>query len=240
MRVLNAMVHRMDCLDALRAMADDSVDITVTSPPYNQLHGSHIRGAGLLDTRAFKAKIERHGYPDDRPEPEYQAWLRAVVRECLRVSRGLVWINHKIRYRRGEAIHPARFLPFPIYSEVIWARQGSMALNCQRFAPSHEAVWGFGKPHWWNKKSNTLFSVWRISQYHGQKDHPCPFPIELPRRLIEASCPPDGVVFDPFAGIGTTGVAALELGRQFIGIELSAEFAKIARKRLAEVETAAA
>ena len=58
------------------------------------------------------------GYFDTRPEDEYQAWLRDVVGEYLRavLPRG---VNHKIRYRNGEALHPVRFLPFPIYAEVV-------------------------------------------------------------------------------------------------------------------------
>lgn len=173
------------------------------------------------------------------PEAAYQEWLARVVGECLRVSKGLVWINHKIRYRDGQAIHPARFLPFPIYSEVIWARAGSMALNCRRFAPSHECLWGFGKPHWWNNASNRLLSVWRIPQVVNRTDHPCPFPVEIARRPIEASCPPDGIVLDPFAGSGTTGVACIKTGRRFIGIEKDPGYFAVAEKRIAEAQKTA-
>ncbi len=222
-----------DCLDVLRSMPDGSVDIVVTSPPYNQL-GSRIpaKPSGMHAANAWHRKVGQIGYADDMPEPDYQAWLRDVVAECLRVAKGLVWINHKVRYRNGEAIHPARFLPFPIYSEVVWDRRGSVAMNCRRPAPSHECLWAFGKPHWWDNAANRLMSVWKIAQVQNRTDHPCPFPLELARRPIVASCPPGGTVLDPFAGSGTTGEAATATGRNFIGIDTRADFLDIARRRI--------
>jgi DNA modification methylase len=226
-------LYRGDCLKILRKLDAGSVDAVVTSPPYNQL-GSRIPpdGSGKHKGNGWIKKVGAIGYADDMPEPAYQQWLRDIVSECLRVSRGLVWINHKVRYRNGQAVHPARFLPFPIYSEVIWCRGGSMALNCRRFAPSHEMILGFGKPHWWHNESNRLCSAWKIAQVVNRTDHPCPFPEEIPRRLIEACCPPGGTVLDPFMGSGTTGVACQRLGRSFIGIEIDPAYHAIARRRI--------
>ena len=226
-----------DCLQLLRGMADDSVDVVVTSPPYNQL-GSRVPrdGSGKHKGNGWIAKVGRIGYSDDMPEPDYQAWLRSIVAECLRVAKGLVWVNHKVRYRNGEAIHPARFLPFPIYSEIVWARAGSMALNCRRPAPSHEGIWGFGRPHWWDNAANRLMSVWRINQVQNVTDHPCPYPPEIPARLIAASCPPDGIVLDPFTGRGTTGEEAVKLGRRFHGMELKPQFHSLAQRRIAAAQ----
>jgi len=232
-----------DALETLRSLPDDSVDIVVTSPPYNQL-GRRIPRVttGKHKNDGFFRKISRIGYSDDMPEQDYQGWISGIVRECLRVSKGLVWINHKIRYRDGSGIHPARFLNYPIYSEVIWARSGSLALNCRRFAPSHEMILGFGRPHYWDAKSNRMMSVWKINQVQNRTDHPCPFPKEIPRRLIQASCPPGGVTLDPFCGSGTTGEACMELGHNFIGIEIDPEYFAIARDRIdaAQASTATA
>jgi DNA modification methylase len=221
-------------------MADDSVDIVVTSPPYNTL-GKRIpqTPTGLRKGSQWLAKIREIGYSDDMPEPDYQMWLRAIVNECLRVSKGLVWVNHKVRYRDGEAVHPVRFLPFPLYQEIVWDRRGGYAFNCQRFCPSHEGIWGFGRPHWWNRKSNKSLSVWNLKRPPEVKCHPCAFPIDLPARCIEASCPPDGIVMDPFSGSGSTGIAAVGIGRNYIGIEKRADYAKSSRARLREAECVA-
>ena len=107
-----------------------------------------------------------------------------------------------------------------------------MALNCRRFAPSHEMILGFGKPHYWDNSLNRLLSVWKIPQVVNRTDHPCPFPDVIPARLISASCRPDGMVLDPFLGSGTTGVQAVVSGRSFIGIEKVANYYAIARKRI--------
>jgi site-specific DNA-methyltransferase (adenine-specific) len=234
---MTAEVIHGDCLEVMRGMADASVDIVVTSPPYNTLPAKNAP-SGLHGPKGGRGKWVAKaaaGYADQRPEADYQAWLCEVVAECLRVSRGLVWINHKIRYRDREAIHPVRFLPFPIYSEVVWDRGVSMALNCKKYAPSHENLWAFGVPHWWNDELNTRMSVWRIAPQRST-DHPCPFPLEIARRPVVSSCPIGGTVLDPFAGSGTTGEACVKSGRHFIGIEREAAYVEIARKRLADIQ----
>ena len=217
-------------------MPDASVDAVMTSPPYNTLpktarvgglHADRKSGVNKWVTKAA------NGYFDDRPEDEYQRWLLDVVTQCLRVSRGLVWVNHKVRYRDGYAIHPARMFPFPIYAEVIWDRGASMALNCKRYAPSHEVLLAFGNKAYWDDSLNTTMSVWRIAAQRSD-EHPCPYPVEIARRPVVSSCPSGGTVLDPFCGSGTTGVACMQTGRNFIGIELDAGYCEIARRRIAE------
>jgi DNA modification methylase len=76
--------------------------------------------------------------------------------------------------------------------------------------------------------------VWSIPtrRYHGP--HFAAYPIDLPLRCIAAGCKPGGTVLDPFAGSGTTGLAAIQLDREFIGIDLSPEFAALAAGQLAQ------
>ena len=74
--------------------------------------------------------------------------------------------------------------------------------------------------------------VWSIRTRPYRGPHFAAFPIELPTQCIKAGCKPDGIVLDPFCGTGTTGLAALALGRRFAGIELSSAFAALAAERL--------
>lgn len=74
--------------------------------------------------------------------------------------------------------------------------------------------------------------VWSINLDRITDAHFSIFPIELPRRIISAFCPDDGIVLDPFAGSGTTGIAAMELGRRSILIELNSDYVEIIRKRV--------
>lgn len=209
------------------------VDITVTSPIYNQL-GSRVpfKPPGMNKNSPWMRYVKERGYDDDMSEGVYQKWLRALIRMCLRTTRGLVWVNHKIRYRAKSGIHPLHFLDFPFYSEIIWERQLAYACNAKKFVPKHEVIYGFGVPHYWDRQNDMCGSVWRMESNHKADKHTCAFPIELPRRLIIASCPVDGIVYDPFAGSCTTGVAAINEGRRFIGVELSEDTCKEGVRRL--------
>ena len=228
-------LYRADCRDVLPLLEAGSVDIVVTSPPYNTLPQKH-NPSGLHGQRKSGVNkwIERasRGYADSMPEGDYQRWLLAILAECWRIRHGLMWVNHKIRYRDGEAIHPARMFPWPIYSEVVWDRAVSMALNCKRYAPSTEHLLAFGRPHVWHDELNGLMSVWRLGFDREKNDHPCAFPITLAARPIQSSSDHGDIVLDPFAGSGTTGRACKNLGRKCIMIEIEKKYCEIAARRL--------
>jgi site-specific DNA-methyltransferase (cytosine-N4-specific) len=76
--------------------------------------------------------------------------------------------------------------------------------------------------------------VWSIPTRPYKGPHFAAYPIDLPLRCIAAGCKPGGMVLDPFAGSGTTGLAAIQLDREFTGIDLSPEFALLAAGRLAQ------
>jgi len=78
--------------------------------------------------------------------------------------------------------------------------------------------------------------VWAIHTRPYRGPHYAAFPPELPTQCIRAGCKPGGMVLDPFCGTGTTGIAALHLGRRFTGIDLNPEFAAIADNRLRQAE----
>ncbi len=221
-----------DCREILPTLGE--VDCVVTSPPYNTLPASS-KSSGLHRGNEW---IERaaNGYADQKPEMEYQSWLNGILAQCIAITKGLIWVNHKVRYRDSAAIHPVRMIDLPIYSEIIWNRGGSMALNCKRFAPSHEGIWAFGTPHYWDDKNNILMSVWNIPQAQREpgNDHPCPYPNGIVRPIIESSSPPGGIILDPFAGSGTTGVCAVRLGRKFVGVEMESRYFAIACRRISE------
>ena len=74
--------------------------------------------------------------------------------------------------------------------------------------------------------------VWTISTHPYPGAHNAPFPVDLPTRCIAAGCPPDGLVLDPYSGAGTTGLAALRLGRRYVGIDVNPAYHELAKDRL--------
>jgi DNA modification methylase len=208
------------------------VDIVVTSPLYNQFHHNE-NGTGMFKGDKWLKK-SANGYDDKMPEGDYQDLLRRVFDVCEKKTKGLMWINHKLRYRSKVGIHPARIFDYPIYAEIVWDRRVSMTQNANKFCPSHEYVYGFGTPHYWNKSFNHKMSVWQIAP-HSDKVHPCVFPEKLIEPLILASCPLGGTVLDPFGGVFTTGIVSLKHGRKFIGIEKEKKYFDEGVKRITKL-----
>lgn len=226
-RTRTATLYLGDCLDVVPRIRR-TIDTVVTSPPYNIALGSN----GSTFSPSWTARTRKLGYDDSFNECEYQSWLNHVATVLASRCKGLVWINHKVRYRNGTALHPARLIRLPLYCEVIWDRRGGINFNSRRFALSHEGLYAFGRPHYWDASHDKNMSVWALRPTSSRTDHPCPFPIELAERPILASCPPGGVVLDPFAGSCTVGVAALAHGRKFIGIEKNPAYVDDAIERL--------
>ena len=219
-----------DCLEVMREMEDNSVEIVVTSPPYNL--NKKASGGG-------NSKKSYDGwYPDDMPEKEYQRWQTKVVKECLRVARGSVFYNHRVRYAwhnrnkhrvPSNIYHPMSWLyQFPIWSEIIWDRGGTTGHTNRRVRLADERIYQLGKPNKFYDKGYT--TVWRMNPSKNN-GHVCTFPVEFPERCINMSTEPSDTILDPFMGSGTTGVACKNLDRNFIGIELDAEYFKIAQDR---------
>jgi site-specific DNA-methyltransferase (adenine-specific) len=229
----NATLYLGDCLTILPSL---KADVVITSPPYNTL-APNAKPSGLHAERKTGRNAwmdKQSGYFDQRTEEEYQAWQQQVLAACL-LSAPLVWINHKTRYRDGHGIHPLTFYKAPLFAEVVWDRGISMALNCGRYAPSHEYWFGFGKPAFWDDTLNAKMSVWRVPpgiEKDSTVDHPCPYPPKLVEPLIQSSAHASATVLDPFMGSGSTGIACHRLGRKFVGIELEPRFFDMACERI--------
>lgn len=223
-------IYNMDCLEGLRALEDESVDLIITSPPYN-LGKSHHTG-----NNHFKAYTD---YDDDMPEELYQKWQVEILNECHRVLKkdGSLWYNHKNRIRNGEQIEPYRWLyktPFIIKQEIVW-QNGSQNFDKCRIYPMTERV------YWLTKDAKTkLFNainhhdIFTRAEWQPVKTKGA-FKRAYPEKMVEdiISCFPDvRVVLDPFSGSGTTCCVAKRMGKDYIGFELSTDSCKIAEERL--------
>ncbi len=230
-------VHCGDALTLMNDMPSGSVDVVVTSPPYNIKNST---GNGLKDGRggkwpkaALQAGYDCHS--DAMPHDEYIAWQRECLQAMMRVLRddGAIFYNHKWRVQGGLWQRLADDITdgFPVRQIIIWQRAGGFNHNPGYFLPTYEVVYLICKPSFrLAKGTGSQGDVWRIPQ-ESRNPHPAPFPVELAQRCIASTT--GRVVLDPFMGSGTTAVAALAEDRQWIGLELSEEYCTLARDRIA-------
>lgn len=231
---LNKIING-DCLEVLHQIPDNSIDLVVTSPPYNLKNST---GNGMKDGRGGKwanaALINGYeNYDDCMPNDEYSAWQHEVLLELVRVIKedGAIFYNHKWRVQAG-LIQDRRDIVYdvPLRQIIIWKRKGGINFNASYFLPTYEVIYLIAKKDFkLAKGANAYGDVWEIMQ-EQRNDHPAPFPVELIDRIISSTNAQ--VILDPFMGSGTTAVVAAGLGRDFIGIEKSAIYCESAMKRL--------
>ena len=225
-----------DCLTVMREMPDESVDLVVTSPPYNL---RNTTGGGLKPGASRKWKQLDHGYShhaDCMPHEEYVGWQRECLQEMLRLLKndGAIFYNHKWRVQGGLMQDRQDIITgFPVRQVIIWQRAGGINFSDHFFLPTYEVIYLIAKPDFrLIPKANSVGDVWRIQQDY-KNPHPAPFPVALVERIIAAT--DADIVLDPFTGSGTTTAVANKLGRQYIGIELSPDYCAMAEMRLQNV-----
>lgn len=228
-----------DALEVLREIDDDIVDVGVTSPPYNK--GEKDKG-WLVD------RVKYHSASDIKDEKEYQENQTAVLNELYRVTKpgGSFFYNHKLRWHNGMMIHPYSWVfrtKWVVRQEIIWHRKIAANIRGWRFWQLEERIYWLSKPVGHNaigkelkSRHALLGSVWEMRP-EQKIEHPAPFPIALPTRCIYSILDgKKGVIIDPYAGSGTTLVAAKLLGADYIGIEISPAYVKMAESRLANAD----
>ena len=268
-----------DSLTNLKKIDSASVDLVITSPPYN-------------------CRKDYGEFKDQLPWDVYYMWMADIIDECYRVlvPGGVIAINvpnvikwqsaheyantwsdfdptHKT-HRYGEQvmgkgrIEPIGFELFKIMrardahirEPIVWVKGSASDSEAQSYETrtgcdsdpllrsAHELILLGSKGKWAHRGGTgrrgtdylpldeSTKDVWMIPPVQ-KKIHPAIFPVEIPRRLIRLfTHAPDAVVLDPFCGIGTTGVAAVEKKRKFIGIDLNGDYLMDAAQRMREVK----
>lgn len=219
----------------MKKIPDESVDLVVTSPPYNLKNST---GNGMKCGKGGKwsnaALIDGYAdYDDCMPHDLYVAWQRECLSQMFRVIKedGAIFYNHKWRVQGGLLQDRQDILTgFPVRQIIIWKRKGGINFNPGYFLPTYEVIYLIAKPKFTlAPKSNAYGDVWEFMQ-EQKNGHPAPFPVALIDRIISST--KANIILDPFMGSGTTAVVASGLGRNFIGIELSPKYVKMAQERL--------
>jgi len=224
-----------DCIQVMQEIPDESIDLVVTSPPYNLKNST---GNGMKDGRGGKwanAALQK-GYShhdDSMPHDQYIEWQRKCLTEMYRTLKetGAIFYNHKWRVQDGLLQDRQDIvLGFPVRQIIIWKRKGGINFNKGYFLPTYEVIYLIAKQKFiLAPKANAHGDVWEFGQ-ESNNTHPAPFPVSLIERVISSTTAE--TVLDPFMGSGTTAVASKMLGRDYIGIDISPEYCENARRRI--------
>ena len=224
-----------DALMEMRKFPDECFDLVVTSPLYNLKNST---GNGMKNGTGGKwsgAELIRgySTYDDNMPYDEYCEWQRECLTEMMRLLKddGAIFYNHKWRVQ-GGLIQDRREIVsgFPVRQIIIWKRKGGINFNPGYFLPTYEVIYMIAKPGFrLAEKANRLGDVWEFPQEMKNK-HPAPFPVALIERIISSTNAQ--IILDPFMGSGTTAVAARNLGRDFVGIEIAPDYCEMSKERL--------
>lgn len=241
----------MDCLEAMKKLPSDLVDLTITSPPYNI--GKEYEELAKLD--------------------DYLNWCESWIGEIYRLTKkdGTFWLNVGYLEVADEGLAvPIPYLlwnrtPFYFLQEVVWNYAAGVACK-KRFSPRNEKLLWYVKDKksytfnldavrdpnvkYPNQKKNGKLrcnpfgknpsDVWQITKVTSGKNrssvertpHPAQFPMELVERMLKASSNTGDVVIDPFMGSGSTAECAIRNGRYVVGFELKSEYIGYAEQRI--------
>jgi len=238
-----------DCIEVIKSIPDNSVDMTFADPPFN-------------------LKKKYNGYKDSLEFKEYLEWCDKWIYEMVRVTKetGSIFVHNIPKWLTYYSAYLNKYATFRHW--ISWnAPTAPMGKSLQ---PAHYGILFYVKnyknakiyevrmPHERDRKTNFLkrdyggkkaslhpfgplvSDVWndihRIKHNKYRDEHPCQLPLPLLERLILISTDKDDIVLDPFLGTGTTAVAAKKLGRKFIGIERDSLYVEISRKNISQIK----
>jgi site-specific DNA-methyltransferase (adenine-specific) len=232
-------IYHQSCLEGLKQLPDNCVDMVFTDPPYYQFRAQNVEG--LKNHKDVVTEFDFDGF---RSEEEYLQFLEEVLTECFRVCKigasCYLWcgddfvsyinrIVEKVGFQFRKTIHWHKTNPFPaIYTRKMYANSMELMVHFSK-----------GKPKTWNHKPvNEMhnFIEAPICMGNERTKHKTQKPLKVCLPFIEISSNENDLVLDPFLGSGSTAIAARMLKRNFIGYELNEEYCRIAQKRIDEMK----
>jgi len=242
-------IYNEDCLDGIKKIDDNSVDLILTDPPY--------------------CLGKDYGNDSDTKNPkEYLEWMYKWIDSILPKLKesGSMYIFLSWQYSPEIFFYIKNRMI--MVNEIIWDRKvPSMGGSTRKFTSVHDNIGLFAKNknYYFNldevripydektkkARSRSIFigakwlevgynpkDIWSHSRLHRQdperENHPTQKPLAIINRMVKSSCPKDGIVFDPFMGSGTTAISCIRNDRKYTGFEVNRDYYKMIQKRIAK------
>lgn len=246
-------LFRGDCFKLIASLPDDSVDLTFTSPPYC-MGKEYESSRSVEDFVSFHRRLLPEVVRVTKPggsicwQIGYHSRKGQVVPLDYFVYGILttdenVFFRNRIIWSFAHGLHRTQSFSGR-HETILWFTKGrnyKFDLDSIRVPQKYPGKKYYKGPKKGKYSGNPLGKnpgdVWEdipnVKGHHVEKlDHPCQFPVALPQRLIRSVCSPGGLVFDPFMGVGSTGVAAILERRRFLGAEVRKDYTSAASARL--------
>ena len=234
---MRVRLFRGDCLEVMARLGESSVDAIVTDPPYcagavSEAQRTQAKGQGIRSEN-----MRRFGWMvGDNMTTAGLTWaLRMMAWAAVRVVKPegsmLVFCDWRMLPHLAPAIESAGLR---YQGLVVWDK-GSMGLGAG-FRAQHELImqFTFGAPQYHDQGTPNVLQARRVPP--ADRRHQTEKPVALMERLVAVVAPAGGLVLDPMMGSGSTGVAAVETGREFVGIERDPKSFRLAEARIRAVQ----
>lgn len=244
-----------DCLDILKQLPDESIDLVCTDCPYRIIGGGCATGtygnlrqdapAGVLFRGCGKCakKWETMGQLDenyanvksgkmfDNNEIKFEDWLPEVYRVLKDGTHCYIMVNGR---NLAELQKQAEKVGFKYQNLLVWEKGNATPNKFYLNACEFILMLRKGGERWINDMGQK--TILKVPNIIGNKKHPTEKPVELMEILIANSTNENDIVLEPFAGAGATCIAAKNLKRRFIGIEIDEQYATVANERLEQAQ----
>ncbi len=244
-----------DVLTGVEQIPDASIDLILADPPYG-LGKDYGNDSDKLDTADYQAWMTAWVdavLPKLKPTGSLYVFLtwRNSPEIFVMLKQRLTMINEIIWDRRVPSMGGSTRRYSSVHDTIgFFAAAKNYYFDLDAIRVPYDAVTKKARSRSifvgakWLEIGYNPKDVWSVSRLHREHreraDHPTQKPLEIVERMIKASCPPGGVVFDPFMGSGTSAVAAMRCGRDYVGFELNAEYCELIARRLADAAAAIA
>lgn len=253
-------VYLMDCLDGMKLLPDNSIDIMIADPPYNASMGNKLEWNNSVQLPGFGGKWSKIMEEwDNMPLDEYFQFTYQWLYEAKRIVKptGSMWV-HGTFHNIGIINFVMQILNIEIINEVIWIKRNSFPnLSGRRLTASHETIiWahtgGTKRRYFFNydlakampsdgdrfkEPGKQMRTMWDIPNNKERREiiygkHPSQKPLRLLKRMLSISSKKGDLLLAPFCGSGSECVAAKELGRHFLGFEKNKDYFNLSIERL--------